>query len=422
MVKETKFYDLLGVEQDASETEIKKAFRLMALKWHPDKNNHTAESTKKFQEITRAYEILYDKKKRAVYDRYGEEGLTASNATVDVNDNSAAFSMKTDDLFSHFFGDTFFSGRYSDSKSREPRKGPNIKHKLSCSLEELYRGKTARLGLSRTVLCPDCDGKGGKNVKSCQQCCGRGRVLIQKQMGPIIQRFESTCRNCNGSGELIAPSDCCIKCHGRKTIHERKILHLNIPPGSNHGDTIVFEGEGDQEVGYLPGDVVVTIEAKKHDLFKRIGNDLYHKVKIDLLTALAGGSFPVHHLNGKWLKVVIVPGEIVKPNSLKVVEGYGMPKNRQPNSFGNLVIHFDVEFPKASEMTKDNFEALERALPARPASGIPTDVDVEEKLLTDFLPYSHGRQRRNNRKRKFEETNLSEDDAVVSEDVQCASQ
>lgn len=432
MPKETTLYDVLGVSPDATEKDIKRAYRLMALKWHPDKNNHTPESTQKFQEITKAYEVLFDPRKRAIYDRFGEEGLVQPQATVDPSDGpyNSGFSMKADDLFSQFFGDGFFSGSYTSSstRSRKPRKGPNIKHKLVCTLEELYGGKTARLGLSKTILCPVCDGKGGCNVSRCHQCRGQGRVLIQKQMGPVIQRFESTCRSCNGSGEFIAAEDRCAHCHGAKTVSEGKILHLTVQPGSKNGDTIIYEGEGDQEVGYQPGDVVVHIEEKNHPLFKRKADDLYHNVKIDLLTALAGGHFTVHHLNGKLLKLTITPGEIVQPNSIRIVKGYGMPKMNAHNDsvdqqYGDLIIHFDVKFPKASELTKENFAAMERALPARPSSDIPPDIEVDEKVLSEFDPHVHEQRNKYNRKRKFEERadgEASEEDGATQS--QCSQQ
>ncbi|CDR45568.1 CYFA0S19e00496g1_1 [Cyberlindnera fabianii] len=424
MTKETTLYNVLGVSPSASSQEIKKAYRLMALKYHPDKNNHSKESTEKFQEVTRAYEILFDSEKRSIYDRYGEEGLSSTTTnTVDPTDPATAFSMKADDLFTQFFGDTFFTNTTSSSSYRQHSSvGPTIKHKLSCTLEDLYKGKTTKLGLSRTVLCSACNAKGGSNVKQCSQCRGRGRVMMQKQMGPIIQRYESTCRSCSGTGEFIAPNDRCTTCHGVKTVDERKILQMTVEPGARSGETIVFKGEGDQGIDIIPGDVVVTIDEKKHDTFRRRGDDLYLTVKIDLLTALAGGSLPVQHLSGEWLQIEVIQGEITTPSCFKMVEGYGMPKKGVPNSYGNLVIHFDVQFPKPHEMKPENYEALERALPQRKQTKYPENVTPSIKVLSDFDPYPNGGKTKKKKRRRQEEVNYSDDDSPQASAPQCTTQ
>ncbi|ODQ62802.1 hypothetical protein WICANDRAFT_25564 [Wickerhamomyces anomalus NRRL Y-366-8] len=443
MVKDTKLYDILGIIPTCDQVEIKKAYRINALKYHPDKNNHSKESTEKFQEITKAYEILFDSEKRALYDKYGEEGINGGSidpTTSNGNNNNhgSAFSMRGDDLFSQFFGDSFFN---SNSFERPKRRGVDIKHKLSVTLEDLYHGKSTKLALAKTVLCSKCNAKGGERVKSCAQCKGRGNVVVSKQMGPLIQRFESTCRACNGSGEFISERDRCSNCLGVKTVEERKILKLDIPPGSFNGETITFKGEGDQGVDIIPGDVVVTLEEKHHDEFKRKHDDLIINCKIDLLTALAGGSFGVHHLNKQWLKVDIIPGEIIRPNCLKMIQGYGMPKKFNDGEFGDLIIHFDVEFPNQNQLTRENLEFLEKSLPSRPKLNIPNDVKFEEKILNDFDPYIYDRRYRKSRtngtkRRKqtaaaaptmTDEDVLTEDefmnnDGTVPDNVQCANQ
>lgn len=482
MVKDTKLYDILGIIPTCDQVEIKKAYRINALKYHPDKNNHSKESTEKFQEITKAYEILFDSEKRALYDKYGEEGInggTIDPTTSNDNNNNnhgSAFSMRGDDLFSQFFGDSFFNSnsfgssfgssfprpsfpgtssssnpfnqqqhhhqqqQYGYPQERPKRRGVDIKHKLSVTLEDLYHGKSTKLALAKTVLCSKCNAKGGERVKSCAQCKGRGNVVVSKQMGPLIQRFESTCRACNGSGEFISERDRCSNCLGVKTVEERKILKLDIPPGSFNGETITFKGEGDQGVDIIPGDVVVTLEEKHHDEFKRKHDDLIINCKIDLLTALAGGSFGLHHLNKQWLKVDIIPGEVIRPNCLKMIQGYGMPKKFNDGEFGDLIIHFDVEFPNQNQLTRENLEFLEKSLPSRPKLNIPNDVKFEEKILNDFDPYIYDRRYRKSRtngtkRRKqaaaapamTDEDVLTEDefmnnDGTVPDNVQCANQ
>lgn len=482
MVKDTKLYDVLGIAPDSNNADIKKAYRINALKYHPDKNNHSKDSTEKFQEITKAYEILYDTNKRALYDKYGEEGIN-SNTTIDPSSSrpsnfaEQAFSMRADDLFSQFFGDSFFGSSNSSSfpgtsssfyhqqqqqqqnqqqqqqssssyfnnsqqqqqkqyhyQQRPKRRGVDINHKLSVTLEELYQGKSTKLALTKTVLCVKCDAKGGDHIKACAQCKGRGIVVVSKQMGPLIQRFESTCRACRGSGEFISEKDRCSNCLGAKTVEERKVLKLEIPPGSFHGETITFKGEGDQGVDIIAGDVVVTLEEKPHPDFKRQYDDLVMNWKVDLLTALAGGSFGVHHINNQWLKVEIIPGEIIRPNSLKTIKGYGMPKRAVPGEFGDLIVHFDVEFPKQDELTKENLEFLEKSLPSRPALNIPKDIpsqEIEEKILNDFDPHSykrrHNKRGSKNKRRRYDDGQMSEDEFMneaggIPDNVQCANQ
>lgn len=400
MVKCKKYYDLLGVPPTATDVEIKRAYRLMALKWHPDKNNHSEESTAKFQEITKAYEILFDKEKRTVYDEYGEEGLhelaKTESPTAEDTASVPTYSTKSNDIFSQFFGEGFFQNTHS-----KDRKGPNINHELFCTLEELYRGKNTRLSLSKSIICPECNGRGGTKVNTCGHCFGRGRVLIQKQAGPIVQRYESTCIACNGYGKLVMQDGLCKTCNGNLKINQTKILRLKVPPGTKAGDTIVFHNEGDQAFGYDPGDVVVTIKEKKHNYFKRKGSDLYRTVKVDLRTALCGGHCSIQHLNGKWLKLLLIPGDIVEQDGLKVVENYGMPKRRDPSVFGNLYVNFIVTFPKVGELTKENFELLSKALPPGPSLNIPEGAEVDEQVVTAFDPSTHSYKKR---KRAHDET------------------
>lgn len=405
MVKDTKLYDILGVAADASDTQIKKAYRLGALKHHPDKNP-SPEAAEKFKEISSAYEILSDSQKRDAYDQFGEEGL---------NGGPGMSNGMAEDIFSSFFGGMFPGGGQRPSG---PVQGKDIKHSISASLEELYKGRTAKLALNKTILCKTCEGRGGKKgaIKECSTCHGQGVKFVMRQMGPMIQRFQTTCDACSGTGDICDAKDRCKACGGKKTANERKILEVHIDPGMKDGQRIVFSGEGDQEPNVIPGDVVFVVDQKSHPQFTRKGDDLFFDAKVDLLTALAGGSFGIKHVSGDFLKVDIMPGEVIAPGAVKMLEGKGMPVYRL-GGHGNLHITFTVEFPSNGFTNEEGLKKLEQVLPARPKLDIPKGVEVEECVLTDSDP---SKSSHNARRGGLDEEEYDEEGAGPG--VQCASQ
>jgi DnaJ family protein A protein 2 len=193
--------------------------------------------------------------------------------------------------------------------------GRDIVHVHKVSLEDLYKGKVSKLALQKSVLCPKCEGSGGKEgaVRKCAGCNGAGTKTMLRQMGPTVQRFRAVCPNCAGEGENIREKDRCKQCHGKKTITERKVLHVPVDKGMQDNQKITFNGESDQGPDIIPGDVVFVIEQKKHDRFERKGDDLSYKAEIDLLTALTGGSLVIEHLDDRFLQVSILPGEVTSP-------------------------------------------------------------------------------------------------------------
>ncbi|ODQ82762.1 hypothetical protein BABINDRAFT_29688 [Babjeviella inositovora NRRL Y-12698] len=407
MVKDTKLYDLLGVSPSASENELKKAYRKGALRYHPDKNP-SEEAAEKFKELSSAYEILSDAQKRDVYDQYGEEGLTGAGP-------GGMGGMGGDDIFSQFFGG--MGGFGGQSRPSGPQRGRDIQHSLSCTLEELFKGKTAKLALNKTVLCKPCGGKGGKNVKECTTCHGQGIRIINRQMGPMIQRMQVQCDKCNGTGDIMDAKDRCKTCHGKKTANERKILEVHIDAGMKEGEKVVFRGEGDQGPNIVPGDVVFVVDQKPHDKFTRKGDDLYYEAELDVLTALAGGSFAVKHVSGEYLKVEIVPGEFIAPDSVKVIENQGMPIRRHGGR-GNLFIKFTVTFPKPHSIPEDKLKLLEQVLPARKEASIPKAAIVEECMLAEVDPSKH---RQGARQSSYDE-DMEDGEEGAGPGVQCASQ
>lgn len=358
MAKDTKFYDILGVQPSASEAELKSAYRKLALKYHPDKNPNAGD---KFKEISAAYEILSDAEKRQIYDQYGEEGLQGGGA------GGGFGGMDPNDIFAQFFG----GGMGGRSRGpRGPRRGADMDFALGCTLEDLYNGKKTKIAVQRTVLCKGCDGKGGKEVKTCSGCNGSGVKVTIRQMGPMIQQMQGACDECNGSGETIRPQDRCTECKGKKIGSERKIIEINIDKGMSHGQKIKFSGEADQGPGIVPGDVVVILKEKEHSLYQRTGKDLNCDIKIDLLTALAGGSFTIPHLDGRKLEISLE--DVVKPGEIRAISGQGMPEYKRPFNKGDLYITFEIEFPPTT--WKRDIAALESILPARTLTKAPKDV------------------------------------------------
>lgn len=402
MVKETEYYDLLGVKPEASDDEIKKAYRKSALKHHPDKGG----DPELFKDLTHAYEVLSDSNKRSIYDQAGKAGLESGGGM--------GGGMDPQDLFSQLFGGGggFFGGG-GGGRSQGPRRGKDLVHRIGVSLEDLYKGKVQKLALSKSVICKGCEGRGGKKgaVQTCTSCRGQGIKITLRQLGPMMQQIQQPCNECEGTGEMMNPKDRCKTCHGKKTISERKVLEVHIDKGMKSGQQIKFAGESDQSPGVVPGDVVIVIEEKPHHYYQRKGDDLYCEAEIDLLTALGGGEFSIEHLDERALHVTIVPGEIIKPGALKVISGQGMPSYRHHEP-GDLYVKISVNFPQNIDPAV--IPLLEQALPPRnPMQKFNKKLHVDEVTLEE----PNDRQRRS----AANGEDMDEDDDERP-GVQCAQQ
>jgi len=398
MVKETKYYDLLDAPPNASEADLKKAYRKKALRLHPDKGG----DPELFKEVTHAYEVLSDPDKRSVYDARGEAGL---------NEAGGMGGMDPQDLFSQLFGGGGFFGGGGPSRQSGPRKTKDLVHRVHVTLEDLYKGKTSKLALTRNIICVKCNGKGGKEgaVRTCNSCSGRGVKVSLRQMGPMIQQIQQPCDECSGTGEIINHKDKCKTCNGKKVVSEKKVLEVHIDKGMKGGQTINFRGESDQAPGVTPGDVIIVIEEKQHDRFKRQENDLVTEIEVDLLTALGGGQVAIKHLDDRALLVNILPGEVIKNGDMKVIHGQGMPSQRHHEP-GDMFIHISVKFP--DHINPDSIPLLERALPPRtPIEKFPRNIVLEEVELGEV----DARQR----ERAHGDDSMDTDDEPR---VQCANQ
>jgi len=345
-VDTTALYNELGVSKDTSTAEIKKAYRKLAIKHHPDKGG----DPEKFKAISRAYEVLSDPDKRKLYDDYGEEGLDgcgpASNAT---------------DIFDLFFG----GGGSRRGRAQGKRKGKDVVSGLKCSLEQIYSGTTRKLAINKDILCPDCDGRGGPEGAQldCKDCGGNGVKIQIRQMGPMITQTQSVCSSCEGQGKVLREDLKCKKCAGQGTVKEKKVLEVHIDKGVPNHHKVVFSSEADQKPGEIPGDVVFIVEQAEHHIFTRIGIHLKITKTITLYEALAGFEFVITHLDGRKLLINNRSGEITKPKDLKVVRNEGMPLHRNPFVKGNLFIEFDVKFPEGNQLPAESRRRLRDILP-----------------------------------------------------------
>jgi len=374
-----KYYDLLGVEQNSSENEIKKNYKKLAMKHHPDRNpNNREESEQKFKEISNAYKVLTDPEKRQIYDKFGEEGLQ-NNGGMPSNFNP--FSM-----FEEMFGEGGIPGMGSMpgmggfhfnmngmGNSRKQKK-QEIK-KIKISLEDLYKGKTIKFTVNRSVL----DSSKKHLIKTCSKCNGSGVEVIIQQIGPMIQQMQGVCNSCAGQGKTI-PNDCLQKNQEKVTIE--------IEKGMCNGEKIILQDKGNFNINTMENDdlVFVVIE-EPHNIFNRVENDLVIGLDINLIDSLVGFNFAIKHLDDS--EFIISSDSIIKPNQAKVIKNKGMPLNSKSNVFGDLIIKFNIIYPTNIKM--ENYDLLEKSLP----KSIFNKIDVSNKnihVLDDYLHKENNRQ------------------------------
>ncbi len=330
------YYELLGVERSATADELKKAYRKMAMKYHPDRNPDDPGAAESFREVNEAYDVLKDEQKRAAYDRFGhaafEGGRGGGGAGAgDFGFGGGGFS----DLFEEMFGD-FMGGRRGQTAGR----GADLRFNMDISLEDAFAGKTATITIPSSAPCEECKGTGGKDGTqpvTCPTCHGAGKIRAQQGFFTI----ERTCGTCGGQGRVI--KDACPKCGGQGRVRKDKTLQVTIPAGVEDGTRIRLAGEGESGVRGAPnGDLYIFLSIQPHRIFQREGANIYCRVPIPMVTAALGGDIEVPTIDGTRSKVTITPG--TQSGSQLRLRGKGMSVLRSP-ARGDMFIQAVVETP-----------------------------------------------------------------------------
>ncbi|MCB1614371.1 MAG: molecular chaperone DnaJ [Pseudomonadales bacterium] len=347
------FYEVLGVEKNADEKEIKKAYRRLAMKYHPDRNPDDSAADAKFKEATEAYEVLTNAEKRAAYDRFGHAGVDPSMGGAAGQGDFGGFG----DIFSDVFGDIFGGSSGGGRRRGGPSRGSDLRYNLDLDLEQAVKGATVNIRVPTLVHCKTCSGSGakpGSSPKKCNTCNGMGQVRMQQGFFSVQQ----TCPECRGKGTVI--SDPCADCHGQGLVEEEKKLSVKVPAGVDTGDRIRLAGEGEAgSDGGPPGDIYVQVRLREHDIFQRDGKNLYCEVPISIIDAALGGELEVPTLDGR-VKLKI-PAE-TQTDKLFRLRGKGVTPIRGGTT-GDLLCRVVVETPvNLNKEQKDLLRQLQESM------------------------------------------------------------
>ncbi|MCH5308469.1 MAG: molecular chaperone DnaJ [Prevotella sp.] len=383
MAQKRDYYEVLGVQKNASEDEIKKAYRKIAIKYHPDRNPGDKEAEEKFKEAAEAYNVLHDPKSRQQYDRFGFEGLHGSGGFDDIFRGGA--SMNMDDIFS-MFGDIFGGhgfGGFGGQRRPQQHRGSDLRLKVKMTLEEINTGVTKKFKLKKDVPCTHCGGSGaeaGSRREECPTCHGSGVITHTTQSIFGMMQQQSVCPVCGGEGQVIKNK--CKECGGTGVNKGEEVVEINIPAGVAGGMVVNVPGKGNAgKHNGMAGDIQVYIEEEEHETFIRDGNDLIYNLLLDFPTATLGGEVEIPTLGGSKLKVKLdngtQPGKTLrlKGKGLPAVQGYGSGR-------GDLVVNISVYVPKT--LNREEREAVERF---RQSDNFKGDKQTRDSIFQRFKNY-----------------------------------
>lgn len=373
------YYEILGVAKDSTNVQIKKAYRSLALKHHPDRvaDDKKAESTERFKEISEAYGVLSDTKKRGMYDQYGHAGIDQNYTTDDIF-KGADFSGFGDlgDIFGQIFGgggggfDIFGGGR----GSRQPQRGRDIQYEVDVTLKEAHSGIEKKIKIPRNEHCTQCDGSGAKSsssMKKCTTCDGRGQVV----MASGFFSMQQTCSACGGQGQII--TEHCTKCHGKGITRVIRTIDVNIPPGVDNSSRLRVTGEG--EVGQAgPGDLYLYIHVRDHETFQRDGDDLYMLLPLNFVTAALGGEVSVPTIS-KNVEMKIPAG--TQSGKMFRLKNKGMPSLRGGH-LGDQYVKVMLQVPK--KLTAEQRNLLEQFAQTTGDNFAPHVDSLKDKIKKVF--------------------------------------
>lgn len=352
------YYEILGVAKNVSEADLKKAFKRLAMKYHPDRNPDNKEAEEKFKEAKEAYDILSDPQKRSAYDQFGHAGVDPAAGMGGAGAGGfggASFS----DIFGDVFGDIFGGGGGGGRSRSRVYRGADLQYNLDLSLEEAVHGTKVDIRFPSHVACDECGGSGAKKGTSpstCSTCGGMGQVRMQQGFFSLQQ----TCPRCHGSGKIIG--DPCGKCHGQGRVQKHKTLSVKIPAGVDTGDRVRVGGEGEPgEQGGPAGDLYVLINIREHSIFQRDGNDLFCEIPISMTMAALGGELEAPTLEGR-VKLKIPPE--TQSGKLFRLRGKGV-RSARSGTAGDLLCRVQVETPvNLTKKQKELLEALDAEMRA----------------------------------------------------------
>jgi molecular chaperone DnaJ len=356
------YYDVLDVPKNATQNQIKRAYRKLARKYHPDVNPDKAEAEERFKELSEAYEVLMDPQKRRTYDQFGHEGVRSSFGAGGFQWSDFSHFSDLEDMFGRVFGGDIFGGGFGESifdmfgrgRRRGPPRGANLHADVTISLEDVNSGIEREIKVRRRENCPQCDGTGARTadgVKVCPECNGTGQRQQVFQRGFMRTVNITTCRKCGGRGKIVL--DPCDNCEGTGIVTKSKKVSIRIPPGVESGTRFRMSGEGEMGPGG-PGDLLVTVYMKPHSFFERKRNNLYCEVPISFAQATLGTKIEIPTLSSS-AEITIPPG--TQPESVFRLRGQGLPSMEYGRK-GDLYCRVKVNVP--GKLTPEQKAAVEK--------------------------------------------------------------